>query len=83
MIVKAELFNLPSAFCYRISAIALRLLAFFGQKWTIPIGGGFGRVFKIGNQSVNMQLQGFWNVVNPKGAADWTLRTQMTLLFPK
>jgi hypothetical protein len=54
-----------------------------GEKWTLPIGGGFGRVFKIGNQPVNMQIQGFWNVVKPEGAADWTLRTQMTLLFPK
>ncbi len=54
-----------------------------GEKWTLPIGGGFGRVFKIGNQPVNMQLQGFWNVVKPEGAADWTLRIQMTLLFPK
>lgn len=54
-----------------------------GEKWTLPLGGGFGRVFKIGNQPVNMQVQGFWNVVKPEGAADWTLRTQMTLLFPK
>ncbi len=54
-----------------------------GQKWTLPIGGGFGRVFKIGKQPVNMALQAYWNAVKPEGAGDWTLRFQVNLLFPK
>lgn len=53
-----------------------------GEKWTVPIGGGFGRVFPIGTQPVNMSLQGYWNAIRPEGAADWTLRAQVTLLFP-
>lgn len=53
-----------------------------GEKWTVPIGGGFGRVFRIGSQPVNTSLQAYWNVVRPEGAADWTLRAQLTLLFP-
>lgn len=53
-----------------------------GEKWTVPIGGGFGRVFPIGRQPVNISLQGYWNAVRPEGAAEWTLRAQVTLLFP-
>lgn len=53
-----------------------------GEKWTVPLGGGFGRVFKIGSQPVNVSLQAYWNVVRPEGTADWTLRAQFTLLFP-
>lgn len=54
-----------------------------GEQWTIPIGGGFGRVFNIDRQPVNMSIGVYWNAVHPEGAADWTLRTQLTLLFPK
>lgn len=52
------------------------------EQWTVPIGGGFGRVFSIGRQPVNLSLSAYWNAVKPEGAADWTLRTQVTLLFP-
>lgn len=53
-----------------------------GNKWTIPIGGGVGKIFKIGEQPVNASLQGYWNAETPEGGADWTLRTQIQLLFP-
>jgi len=49
----------------------------------LPIGGGGGRVFNIGNQPVNAAAQVFWNAVKPEGGADWTLRAQLTLLFPQ
>ena len=54
-----------------------------GDRWTVPVGGGFGRVFKIGEQPVNMQLAAYYNVARPTGAADWQLRAQVQLLFPK
>ncbi|MFL5172574.1 MAG: hypothetical protein ACJ8CC_18205 [Microvirga sp.] len=54
-----------------------------GERWTVPVGGGFGRVLKIGEQPVNMQLAAYYNVARPTGAADWQLRAQIQLLFPK
>jgi len=54
-----------------------------GDRWTVPVGGGFGRVFQIGSQPVNMQLAAYYNVARPTGAADWQLRAQLQLLFPK
>jgi len=49
----------------------------------VPVGGGFGRVFKIDRQPVNMQLAAYYNVARPTGGADWQLRAQVQLLFPK
>ncbi|MCP9800237.1 neuromedin U [Synechococcus sp. RedBA-s] len=53
------------------------------EQWTVPIGGGFGRVFAIGEQKVNATLQAYWNVVKPDGAGDWSLRAQFQFLFPR
>ncbi len=54
-----------------------------GQQWTVPIGGGIGRVFRVGKQPLNAQVAGYYNVVRPDGAADWQLRLQLSLLFPR
>jgi hypothetical protein len=54
-----------------------------GDKWTVPLGGGVGKIFKIGTQAFNAQLQAFDNVVTPNNGPDWQLRFQIQLLFPK
>jgi len=53
------------------------------NRWTVPMGGGFGRLFKIDKQPVNASLQAFDNVIRPTGASDWSIRFQVQLLFPK
>ena len=52
------------------------------NRWTIPLGGGGGKVFQVGKQALNFQTQAFYNAERPAGAADWTLRIQLTFLFP-
>jgi len=54
-----------------------------GNEWTIPVGGGVGRVFKIGGQAINSRLEGYYNVVTPDGAPTWTLSWTWQFLFPK
>lgn len=54
-----------------------------GDQWTVPIGGGVGRVYKIGKQPVNTILQAYYNIDKPDFGADWQLRIQFTFLFPK
>ena len=54
--------------------ITVNWLAASGEKWTVPVGGGFGRVFRVGDQPVNAQIQAFYNVERPTGASDWQLR---------
>jgi hypothetical protein len=53
------------------------------QQWTIPVGGGVGRVFKIGKQPVNASLRAYYNVQSPRNGSDWQLQLQMQFLFPK
>lgn len=50
--------------------------------WTVPVGGGFGKIVHLGKLPINLQLQGFYNTVKPDDAADWQLRFQVQLLFP-
>ncbi|MEE8240683.1 MAG: hypothetical protein V3R16_05405 [Nitrospirales bacterium] len=53
------------------------------DRWTVPFGGGIGRLIRIGKQPVDIKLQAFWNAEKPDGGADWTLQVQIKLLFPK
>jgi hypothetical protein len=54
-----------------------------GNQWTVPFGGGVGKIFRIGKQPVNAQVQAFYNAVKPDNGADWSLRLQLQFLFPK
>jgi hypothetical protein len=54
-----------------------------GNVWTIPAGGGVGRIFKFGKLPVNMQIGAYYNVGRPEFAANWTVRAQVQFMFPK
>jgi hypothetical protein len=55
-----------------------------GNQWTVPLGGGVGRVFKIGKQHVNVKLAGYYNVEAPDGNDDvFNLQLTCMFLFPK
>jgi hypothetical protein len=54
-----------------------------GSKWTVPVGGGGGKIFHIGHQAVNTYIQAFDNIVQTHEGGTWTLRLQVQLLFPK
>jgi hypothetical protein len=77
-------YNLPHAW-YLVSApiITANWEASSGNKWTVPLGGGVGKLFKLDKLPINTQLQAFANVARPDSAADWQLRFQVQLLFPK
>ena len=77
-------YNLPQGW-YLVSSpiITANWEADSGEQWTVPVGGGIGKIFKIGKQSFNAQLQAFDNVKTPKNGPDWQLRFQIQLLFPE
>ena len=82
---------------YLVSApiLTANWVASSGDQWTVPLGAGGGRLFrlkelpggenlgKLGELPVNTQLQAFYNVVRPDDAATWQLRLQIQFLFPK
>ena len=53
------------------------------NTWTIPLGGGIGKIFNIGKQPVNAQLTSYYNVEHPYQGPEWQLRAQIQFLFPK
>ena len=54
-----------------------------GNVWTVPVGGGVGRIMKLGFQPVNITAQFYGNAVYPTGASSWGMRLQIAFLFPK
>jgi hypothetical protein len=54
-----------------------------GNVWTVPVGGGLGRLMKIGFQPMSMTAQFYGNAVHPSGASPWGMRIQIALLFPR
>jgi hypothetical protein len=54
-----------------------------GNVWTVPFGGGIGRIMKIGFQPVNLQAQFFGNATHPQFGSPWSMRLQLAFLFPK
>jgi hypothetical protein len=54
-----------------------------GGRWVVPMGGGVGRIMRLGAQPVNLGLQFYGNAVHPPGASPWGLRMQIAFLFPK
>jgi hypothetical protein len=77
-------YNLPKGWYLTSSpVITANWEANSDNRWTVPIGGGIGRIFKIGDQPVNAQLTAYYNVVTPDDiGANWQLRAQWTFLFP-
>ena len=54
-----------------------------GQQWTVPLGGGIGKIFHLGKLPVNTTLQAYYNIVHPDNGANWQLRAQVQFMFPK
>jgi hypothetical protein len=51
------------------------------NRWTVPVGGGAGRIFKIGRQPLNARAE-FWNDVRTTtGGPNWQMQTQLQFLF--
>jgi hypothetical protein len=54
-----------------------------GNVWTVPFGGGIGRIMKFGAQPVSLVAQFYGNAVHPANTPSWTMRLQISFLFPK
>jgi hypothetical protein len=77
-------YNFPEGFYLTSAPIAtVDWKAESGQQWTVPLGGGVGKVFHLGRLPVNTQLSGYYNVVHPDFGANWQVRFQVQLMFPK
>jgi hypothetical protein len=54
-----------------------------GGKWTVPIGGGFGKVVRLGEQPIKLDVDAYYNAIRPKaGNETWLLQVTATFQFP-
>jgi hypothetical protein len=56
-----------------------------GNVWLVPVGGGIGRIMRLGFQPVNVNIQAYGNVKRPDNLPShtWQLRFQIAFLYPK
>ena len=77
-------YNLPEGW-YLIADIIITANweASSSNTWTVPLGGGIGKLFKIGDQAMNARTEAYYNVEKPDGAPDWQWGFTIQFLFPK
>jgi hypothetical protein len=56
-----------------------------GNHWTLPIGAGIGKLWRLGKVGLplNTQIVPYYNAVTPDFGPDWQLRFQLQFLFPR
>ncbi len=53
------------------------------NRWTVPVGGGVGKIVHLEKLPVNVYTQLFRNVESPDCTTNWSARLQVQFLFPK
>jgi hypothetical protein len=77
-------YNLKKGWYLSISpTVTANWKASSGNIWLVPVGGGVGRILRLGMQPVNISASFFGNVVRPTNASTWSMRLQISFMFPK
>ena len=51
--------------------------------WTVPLGGGVGKLFKVGKQAMNARTEAYYNIDKPDNGPNWQWGFTIQFLFPK
>lgn len=55
-----------------------------GGKWTVPVGGGLGKLIRVGGQAVKFDLDSYYNAIRPTaGKETWLVQVKLTFVFPE
>lgn len=52
------------------------------NRWTVPVGAGVGKLFNLNKFAVNTKLEGYYNVVRPDLAPDWSMNFTLQFMLP-
>jgi hypothetical protein len=75
-------YNLPDGWSlYSNATISADWTKAQNERWTVPVGGGVGKLFYVGPLPVSISLQAFDNVVTPNGGPRWSTNFQLAFLF--
>jgi len=53
------------------------------NRWTVPIGGGVGKIIRTKRRHLDFRAQTYWLVEKPQFAPDWGLQFTVKWLFTK
>ena len=53
------------------------------QRWTVPVGGGVGKVVTIGKDAINIRAEGYYNPIRPDQGSEWSANVTLQYLFRK
>ena len=76
-------YNFPDFYINTSPTMTYNWYADSDDAWTVPVGGGIGKVVRFGDLPVDLRLSAYWNVEAPESSADWFVEFQMKFLFPK
>lgn len=77
-------YNLPNGWYLTTSpVITANWNADPSNRWVAPVGGGVGKILRVGKLPLNISLQAYYNLVETDFGPDWTLRFQVQFLFPR
>lgn len=54
-----------------------------GEEWTVPLGGGVGRLVRFSKFPVDFKLMAYWNAEKPEFGPDWNAQFTVKLLLPQ
>ena len=52
-----------------------------GERWLVPVGGGLGKVFRIGRFGISLESQAFGYPVRPDAGPTWSVGLECKVLF--
>jgi hypothetical protein len=53
----------------------------YSNKWTFPVGAGFGKLVRVGKLPFNLNAAVYYNIWHPDVGPTWTLRLTAAVLF--
>ncbi len=53
------------------------------EIWTVPVGGGIGKVIMNGRMPINFKLEAYHYIEQPATGAEWALLFEIQFLLPK
>lgn len=53
------------------------------NRWTVPVGGGIGRILKLNGKAIAIDVGAYYNVETPRFANNWYSQILVNFLFPK
>lgn len=76
-------YNTPNYYLNTSPTMSYNWDAAGSDAWTIPVGGGIGKIVRFGGMPVDLRLSAYWHAKAPESASEWFTELQFKFIFPK